>query len=87
MSDLAPTLEPWLDQKGLAEHLACSVRWIRYRMAEGMPHAMIGGRPKYRASEVEAWLEAHGQLEHHGDMADTRLDNQVARQRVIATGP
>jgi hypothetical protein len=82
-----PTLEPWLDKRGLAEHLACGVRTIERALTQGMPHTIIYGRVKFRASEVDAWLERTGQLEHRGDTVDTRLDNQMARQRVTATGP
>lgn len=60
------TLEPWLDKKGLAAHLGCGVRWIETRMAEGLPHAMIAGRVKFRPSEVEPWLEQHGHIERRG---------------------
>lgn len=59
-------LEPWLDKKGLADHLECSVRWIEKRQVEGMPHALIAGRIKFRASEVEPWLEVHGFMERRG---------------------
>jgi hypothetical protein len=62
-------LEPWLDREELAAHLGCSVRWIRYRQAEGMPHALIAGRCKFRASEVEPWLQARGHLERKGEAA------------------
>lgn len=50
-------LEPWLDKRGLAAHLGCGVRWIEARTAEGMPSAMIAGRRKFKASEVEPWLQ------------------------------
>jgi hypothetical protein len=62
-------LEPWLDKKGLAAHLACSVRWIERRMEDGMPHRHIAGRAKFRASEVEAWLERNGLIETRGEVA------------------
>ncbi|MGH2955298.1 MAG: hypothetical protein ACRD2Z_10150 [Thermoanaerobaculia bacterium] len=55
-------LEPWLDKQGLAEHLACGVRWIEDRIAEGMPCALIAGRRKFRISEVEPWLERAGHI-------------------------
>lgn len=58
-------LEPWLDKRGLARHLSCSVRWIELRIREGLPHAYIAGRAKFRVSEVEAWLESHGHLKRH----------------------
>jgi len=57
-----PHIEPWLDKKGLAEHLGCGERWIEYRMAEGMPSWKIAGRIKFRVSEVEAWLLENGHM-------------------------
>jgi hypothetical protein len=54
--------EPWLDRKALAEHLGCSVRSVELRMAEGMPCWRVMGRVKFRASEVEPWLEEHGYI-------------------------
>ncbi len=56
-------LEPWLDKKGLGDYLACSERWIEERMAEGMPHVKIAGRIKFKASEIEPWLEEKGHME------------------------
>ena len=60
-------LEPWLDKRALAAHLSCSVRSIQTALADGMPHAVIFGRVKFRVSEVEPWLEAHGHLTRVGD--------------------
>ncbi len=62
-------LEPWLDKKALAKYFACSVRWIEHRMVEGLPHRHIAGRAKFRASDVEPWLEARGFIERRGDPA------------------
>jgi hypothetical protein len=62
-------LESWLDKHALAAHLGCSVRWIAYRMDEGMPHALIAGRVKFRPSEVEPWLEQHGHFKRRGEAA------------------
>jgi hypothetical protein len=75
----------WLDKRALAEHLACSVRSIETAVAEGMPHAVIFGRVKFQIDDVEAWLEAHGHLRRRG--ADMLPGNEMARQRVNATGP
>ena len=58
-------IEPWLDKRALAEHLSCSIRSIQTALADGMPHTIIFGRVKFRVSEVEPWLEAHGHLERH----------------------
>jgi hypothetical protein len=60
------TLEKWLDKRGLAEHLSCSVRSIQTALAEGMPHTIIFGRVKFHATAVEEWLEANGHLERRG---------------------
>jgi hypothetical protein len=62
-------LEPWMDKRRLAAHLGCSVSWVEKRSAEGMPHSLIAGRCKYRASQVELWLERHGYLEQRGEDA------------------
>jgi hypothetical protein len=59
-------IEPWLDKRQLAEHLACSVRSIQTALSEGMPHATIFGRVKFRVSEVEPWLEERGYLVRDG---------------------
>jgi hypothetical protein len=59
----ATNIEPWLDKKGLAEHLGCCERWIEYRMREGMPAWKIAGRIKFRVSEVEAWLIENAYME------------------------
>ena len=50
--------EPWLSKKQIADHFGFSVRWVEYRVAEGMPHTVIGGRLRFRVSECEAWLLA-----------------------------
>lgn len=60
-------VSPWLDKRGLAEHFACSPRSIEQAMANGMPHSMIFGRAKFKATECEAWLAENGQLKPRGD--------------------
>jgi predicted DNA-binding transcriptional regulator AlpA len=67
-------LEPWLDKKALAKHLGCSVSWVEKRMAEGMTHALFAGRVKFKASEVERWLEERGYLERRVDGAVGRAN-------------
>jgi hypothetical protein len=68
---IAAGSEPWLDRKALAAHLGCSLRSIDYRVEEGMPYATVMGRPKFKASEVEAWLETNGHLERRIDDGGT----------------
>jgi hypothetical protein len=74
----------WLDKRGLAEHLSCSVRSIEAAMKRGMPYAVIFGRAKFRASEVEAWLERHGDLERHGELANTLAADQPGDRKAAA---
>lgn len=62
-------VEPWLDKRGLANHLACSVRWVERRMEDGMPHTHIAGRAKFHVTEIEPWLEVHGHIERRGEAA------------------
>jgi hypothetical protein len=50
----------------MAAQLGCSLRWLEYRVAEGMPTAVIAGRRKCRQSEVERWLERHGYMRREG---------------------
>jgi len=64
-------IEPWLDKRGLARHLACGVRTIERALTQGMPHTIIFGKVKFRASEVDAWLEASGRVERRGETADS----------------
>ena len=61
--------EPWLDKRGIAAHFARSVRWIERRMEDGLPHAHIAGRAKFRVSEVEPWLVQRGHVERRGEEA------------------
>lgn len=75
----------WLDKRGLAEHLACSVRSIDTAIAEGMPHAIIFGRVKFQVPEVEAWLVESGHLQRRGNAADILnqpLNGPSARERL-----
>jgi hypothetical protein len=49
--------EPLLSKRDLAEQLGFSVRWIEYRVREGMPHKVIGGRLRFQRTVVESWLQ------------------------------
>jgi hypothetical protein len=53
-------LEQYRDIHWLADYLGMSVRWLEYRMKEGMPHHKIGSRTKVRVSECEDWLRKEG---------------------------
>jgi hypothetical protein len=51
--------ERWLCKRDLADHLGFGIRWVEYRMLEGMPHKRIGGRARFQLSSVETWLAQH----------------------------
>lgn len=68
----------WRDKHGLAEHFSCSIRWIEERMVEGMPHAYIAGRAKFKVAKAESWLDEHGSSSGAGVVQHERL---VHRQR------
>lgn len=57
----------WYDKKALAAYFGLSISFVEKRMAEGLPHAVIGRRTKFRVEEVEPWLEQHGWIEWKGD--------------------
>ncbi len=49
--------EPLLTLRDLVERYQRSERWFRYRLAEGMPGVRWGASWRFRASEVEQWIE------------------------------
>jgi hypothetical protein len=67
--------ELWLPKRELARRLGVSVRWIDYRLAEGLPHREIAGRVVFRLSTVEGWLRTRGLLKDCPD------NGPAARQR------
>jgi hypothetical protein len=50
----------WIPKKQLAKQLGVSVRWLDYRVAEGLPHREIAGRLVFRLPQVESWLRTRG---------------------------
>jgi len=52
--------EPYVGKAGVAAAFDVSVRTVNYWMAEGLRPTMIGGRCKFRLTEVDAWLERSG---------------------------
>ena len=54
-------MEPWLTKREIAEYFGVSVRtWER--KTQGLEPAEIFGRPRYRLSEVETWMQENGQF-------------------------
>lgn len=54
--DVRDGTEPLLTKQQIARLLGFSVRWVEYRVAEGMPSRRIGGRLRFQRSAVERWL-------------------------------
>ena len=57
VADLIRPEEPWMSKNDVAAHFACSTRSIELAMRDGLPHRPLFGRSKFRASEVQAWLD------------------------------
>ena len=55
-----PELERWLTTIELAEYLGFSSKWVTRRVGEGMPHARMGSRLRFKISQVEPWLVNRG---------------------------
>lgn len=55
--------EPWMTKADAAKFWGCSERSLEIAVKEGLPHAIVFGRPKFRPSECEPWMETHGHLE------------------------
>lgn len=49
--------EPLLTLAELMERFGRSERWWRYRIAEGLPVVRWGGTLRFRATDVESWME------------------------------
>jgi hypothetical protein len=76
--------ERWLDKRACAEHFGCSVRSIELAMTEGLPYAVIFGRPKFQATDVEQWLERTGRLVRRGTLG---ADGNCPGDAANAPGP
>ncbi len=60
---MTPTIterECRLTKREYAEHLRVSVRWLEYRLAEGLPSEIIAGRHKFCPSVADQWLTREG---------------------------
>jgi hypothetical protein len=61
---LSVAIEPWLTKKQLARHLGFSTRWVELRLRDGLPSRLIGGRRRFRLSEVERWVDGRQPSTH-----------------------
>lgn len=47
-----------LSYEELAEEIGMSVRWLRYRVKDGLPHRIdYAGRKRFLLSECRPWLD------------------------------
>lgn len=55
------TPERWLTLQEAAAHLNVSRSWLYQKgKAAGVPRAKLGNKYRYRASELDAWVQAQG---------------------------
>jgi hypothetical protein len=57
VAELVRPEEPWLSKTEVAKHFSCSTRSVEIAMRDGLPYRQLFGRSKFRASEVQAWLD------------------------------
>jgi len=56
--------ERWITLKEAANHLNVSRSWLYQKGQEaGVPRARIGTKYRYRASDLDAWMNAQGKGE------------------------
>jgi hypothetical protein len=60
--DRSKVTELWLTKQEFAKYLGVSVRWVEYRMSEGLPHREIAGGPRFQLTPAEGWLRRRGYL-------------------------
>lgn len=58
--------EDWVTLDELAAHYGMKKRWVEYRIAEGMPSRLVGGKRRVRISTADDWLRRHGHIEEEG---------------------
>ena len=56
--------ERWITLKEAAEHLNVSRSWLYQKgRFSGVPRARIGSKYRYKASDLDAWMNSQGQGE------------------------
>ena len=73
-------MEPLITTRQLAELWCQTPRWVlRMVKEQGLPHYELGGALRYRASEVEAWLQQH----HGGPSVDSSVESSRLAGSVV----
>lgn len=77
-------MEPLITTRQLADLWCQTPRWVlRMVKEQGLPHYELGGALRYRASEVEAWLQQHrGGLSVDSPVESTTLAGSVVLRSV-----
>jgi len=60
----SPTLEPLLNAKQVAALLGVPLSWV-YDNVGRLPVLRVGKSLRFRASEIEAWLERQRENQHY----------------------
>jgi excisionase family DNA binding protein len=81
---LGVSVEPLITTRQLADLWCQTPRWVlRMVKEQGLPHYELGGALRYRASEVEAWLQQHrGGLSVDSPVESTTLAGSVVLRSV-----
>ncbi len=73
-------IEPLVTKKTLADHYGLSIRTINYAMTLGLPKVQLGGRVRFRFSEVQAWFEQNGCRRFAAEGIKLAIQKSLAKQ-------
>jgi hypothetical protein len=73
-------IEPLVTKKTLADHYGLSVRTVNYAMTLGLPKVQVGGRVRFRFSEVQPWFEKNGCRRFAAEGIKMAIQKSVAKQ-------
>src|SRR5688572_17038311 len=73
-------IEPLVTKKTLADHYGLSVRTVNYAMTLGLPKVQVGGRVRFRFSEVQPWFEKNGCRRFASEGIKMAIQKSVAKQ-------
>ena len=59
--NMEPLSERWITLKEAAAHLNVSRSWLYQKgQAAGVPRARLGTKYRYKASDLDSWMNAQG---------------------------
>jgi hypothetical protein len=59
------SIQTWLSERQLADHLQISVRHLHNLRQAGLPHIQLGSTVRYDLAEVEAFIRNKRRLSSH----------------------